>query len=184
VTERTTAMKEVMTPMISDATGAAGNLNQGKRKRHEFPHRGCRSPNRAMGLGLPKPAFTASTDPDHCQNERMRNRQADDRRATLNGTTAKHLDAIVEQVARTFHFSTEELRARKRGQHLSLCRQVAMYLCWHARASLPAVGRSLSRDHSTVLYSVRLIERRYKGAIHSGFRAFIKTLERQIIPAP
>jgi hypothetical protein len=27
VTERTTAMEEVMTPMISDATGAAGTLN-------------------------------------------------------------------------------------------------------------------------------------------------------------
>jgi hypothetical protein len=176
-------MEEVMTPMISDATGAAGNLNRGKRKRHEFPHRGCRSPNRAMELGLPKPAITAFTDPDHCQNERMRDRQTDDRRATPNCATAEHLDAIVEQVARTFHFSTEELRARKREQHLSLCRQVAMYLCWHAGASLPAVGRSLSRDHSTVLYGVRLIERRCKGATHGGFRAFIKTMERQIIPA-
>jgi Bacterial dnaA protein helix-turn-helix len=184
VTERTTAMKEVVTPMISDATGAAGNLNRGKRKRHEFPHRGCRSPNRAMGLGLPKPAFTALTDPDHCQNERMRDRQADDRRAAPNGATAEHLDAIVEQVASTFHFSTEEFRARKREQHLSFCRQVAMYLCWYAGASLPAVGRSLSRDHSTVLYSVRLIERRLQGGDHNGFRASIKTLERQIIPAP
>jgi hypothetical protein len=51
VAERTTAMKDVMTPMISDATGAAGNLSRGKRKRQEVPHRGCRSPNRAIGRG-------------------------------------------------------------------------------------------------------------------------------------
>jgi len=184
VKERTTAMKEVMTPMVSDATGAAGNLNREKRTRHKYPRRGWRSPNRAMGLGLPKPALTAFTDPDHCRNERMRDRQADHCRATPNGATAEHLDAIVEQVARTFHFSTEELRARKREQHLSFCRQVAMYLCRHARASLPAVGRSLCRDHSTVLYSVRLIERRLEGGAHNGFRTFIKTLKRQIIPAP
>jgi hypothetical protein len=177
-------VKEVVTPMISDATGAAGNLNRVKRKRREFPHRGCRSLNRAMGLGLPKPAFAAFTDPDRFQNEQMRDRQADDRRATAKGATAEHLDAIVEQVARTFHFSTEELRARKRDQHLSFCRQVAMYLCWHAGASLPAVGCTFSRDHSTVLYSVRLIERRLQGRDHGGFRAFIKTLERPIIPAP
>ncbi len=170
--------------MISDATGAAGNLNRGTRKRHEFPHRGCRSLKRAMRLGLPKPRFAALTDPDQLQNARMRDRQADNRRATANGASAEHLDAIVEQVARTFHFSTEELRACKREQHLSFCRQVAMYLCRHTGASLPAVGRSLGRDHSTVLYSVRLIERRLQGCDHGGFRAFIKTLERQIRPAP
>ncbi len=134
--ERTRAMKEVMTPMISDATGAAENLSRGKRMRHEFPHRGRRSPNRAMGLGLPKPALTAFTDPDHCRNERMRDRQADGRRATPNAATAEHLDAIVEQVARTFHFSTEEFRGCKYEQHLSFCRQVATYLCSHVRASL------------------------------------------------
>ena len=116
--ERMTAMKEMMTPMISDATGAAGNLNREKRKRHEFPHRRGRSLNRTTGLFLPKPAFAAFTDPDEFQDERIRERQVDDRRATSHGATAEHLDAIVEQVARTFHFSTEELRARKREQHL------------------------------------------------------------------
>jgi len=137
-----------------------------------------------MGLGLPKPALAAFSDPDHAQNEGVRDRQGDDCRATPNDATAEHLDAIVEQVARAFHFSAEEFRARKREQHLSFCRQVAMYLCWHAGASLPAVGRSPSRDHSTVLYSVRLIERRLQERDHGGFRAFIKALERKIIPAP
>lgn len=170
--------------MISDATGAAENPNRGKRKRREFPYRGCHSLNRAMGLGPPKSAVAAFTDPERFQNERMKDRQADARRATANGAIAQDLDAIVEQVARTFHFSTEELRARKREQHLSFCRQVAMYLCRRAGASLPAVGRSLSREHSTVLRSVRLIERRVQGRDRGGFRAFIKTLERQIIPAP
>jgi len=177
-------MKEVMTPMISDATGAAGNLNRGKRKRHEFSDQGCRPLKRAIGLGLPQPAFAAFTDPGHFQNEGMTDRQSDARRATPKGASVEHLDAIVEQIARIFHFSTEEIRARKREQHLSFCRQVAMYLCRHTGASLPAVGRSLSRDHATVLYSVRVIERRLQGRDHGGFRAFIKTLERQIRPAP
>ncbi len=177
-------MKEVMTPMISDATGGAGNLHRGKRKRNEFSHRSRRSLIRTLGPGLSKPAVVTFTDPDHFQNERTTDWQGDARRATPTGATAEHLDAIVEQIARTFHFSMEELRARKREQHLSFCRQVAMYLCRQTEASLPAVGRSLGRDHSTVLYSVRLIERRLQGRDYGGFRAFIKTLERQIRPAP
>ncbi len=166
--------------MISDATGAAGNLNRGKRKRNEFSHRSRRSLNRTLGPGLPKPAAATFTDPDHFKNERTTDRQGDARRASPKEATAEHLDAIVEQIARTFHFGVEELRARKREQHLSFCRQVAMYLCRHTGASLPAVGRSLGRDHSTVLYSVRLIERRLQGRDHGGFRAFIETSERLI----
>jgi hypothetical protein len=179
-----TAMKEVMTPMISDATGAAGNLNRGKHKRYEGLHRGCHSLDGATGRGLPKAAFAAFTDPGHGQNERMVDRKDDGRRANANDAIAEQLDAIVEEVARTFHFSTEELRARRREQHLSFCRQVAMYLCRHTGASLPAVGRSLGRDHSTVLYSVRLIERRLQGHDHGAFRAFIEGLEAQFITAP
>jgi hypothetical protein len=144
-------MKEVMTPMISDAAGAAGNLNRGKHKQHEFRQRGGHSLKRVLRLGLPQPGLAALTDPGHFQNKRMTDRQGDARRATPKGATAEHLDAIVERVARSFHFSTEEIRARKREQHLSFCRQVAMYLCRHTGASLPAVGRSLSRDHATVL---------------------------------
>jgi chromosomal replication initiation ATPase DnaA len=125
------------------------------------------------------------SDPDHPQVDAIGARETSDRqRKAPTGATAAHLDAIVEKVAQTFHFSAEELRTRKRGQHLAFCRQVAMYLCRHDGASLPAVGRALKRHHSTVLYDVRFIERRLHGPGHGGFRAFIETLQRRIITAP
>jgi chromosomal replication initiation ATPase DnaA len=135
--------------------------------------------------GSPKRSYTSVSDHDHPQVDAIGARETSNRQIKApTGATAAHLDAIVEKVAQTFHFSAEELRRRNRGQHLAFCRQVAMYLCCHDGASLPAVGRTLRRHHATVLHDVRLIERRLHGPGHGGFRAFIEALQRQIIAAP
>ena len=183
--ERKTEVKEVMTAMIRDATGAAETPHRRQLERHEFPRQRFRSKNRLLESGSPKRSSTAVSDPDHPQLDAIGARETTDRQIKApTGVTAAHLDAIVEKVAQTFHFSAEELRTRNRGQHLAFCRQVAMYLCRHDGASLPAVGRTLRRHHTTILHDVRLIERRLHGPGHGGFRAFIEALQRQIIPSP
>jgi hypothetical protein len=183
--EQKTEVKEVMTPMIRHATGAAGTPHRRQLERHEFPRQRFRLRNRLLESGSPKRSSTAVPDPDHPQVDAIGVGETSDGQIYApTGATAAHLDAIVEKVARTFHFSAEELRTRNRGQHLAFCRQVAMYLCRHDGASLPAVGRAFRRHHTTVLHDVRLIERRLHGPGHGGFRAFIEAFQRQIIPPP
>lgn len=54
----------------------------------------------------------------------------------------------------------EALYSKRRDRHLVRTRQ---YACWLAHRehgySLPLIGRRLSRDHSTVLYGVRVVDR-------------------------
>jgi len=69
------------------------------------------------------------------------------------------VDSIQREVARFFKLNVDELRGASRIKHVAHARQVAMYLCRaHTRASLPELGQKFSKDHSTVLASVRKIE--------------------------
>jgi hypothetical protein len=183
--ERRTEVKEVMTPTIRDATGAAGTPHRRQLERNELPRQRFRLRNRLLESGSPKCSSQAVSDPDHPQLDAIGARETTDRQIKVPiGVTAAHLDALVQKVAQIFHFSVEELRTRNRGQHLAFCRQVAKYFCRHDGASLLAVGCTLRRHHTTVLHDVRLIERRLYGPGHGGFGAFIESLQRQIIPAP
>lgn len=74
----------------------------------------------------------------------------------------KALDAehIQREVARYYKLGVEELRGERRVKHVAYARQVAMYLCRTlTQASLPEIGKKFNKDHSTVLTSVRKIER-------------------------
>jgi chromosomal replication initiator protein len=69
-------------------------------------------------------------------------------------------DEIVEEVARFFNLSAEQLRGRGRSKEIARSRQIAMYLAREeTQASLPQIGESLSRDHTTVLYGHDKISR-------------------------
>jgi chromosomal replication initiator protein len=69
-------------------------------------------------------------------------------------------DFIQKEVARYYKLQVDELRGERRVKNVAHARQVAMYLCRTLTpASLPEIGRKFNKDHTTVLTSVRKIER-------------------------
>ncbi len=74
---------------------------------------------------------------------------------------ARSLDEIMAETARAYGVEKESLRARSRKQSLVRPRQIAMYLARrYTDASLAEIGRSFSRDHTSVMYAIEVVERR------------------------
>jgi len=72
----------------------------------------------------------------------------------------KHgLREIVQRVARTAGVPVDELRGPSKEKHLVRLRRIAMAEARKAGYSLPAIGRELNRDHTTVLAGLRVLER-------------------------
>jgi Bacterial dnaA protein helix-turn-helix len=96
--------------------------------------------------------------------------------------TAHRLATISELVTHRFHLSPHHLRARARDQRTVFCRQVAMHLCRRITGtSFTLIGRYFGRDHSTCIYTCRLIERRRQR--DAAFRRFVEQLADQITGA-
>lgn len=73
------------------------------------------------------------------------------------------VDKIIEEVARTFHNVTpEDIRSQKRNSNISEARQVAMYIVREITdLSMVEIGQTFGgRDHSTVVYATRQVEKR------------------------
>jgi chromosomal replication initiator protein len=71
---------------------------------------------------------------------------------------AATLEAIQEAAAASFDLSRERLLARDRSPKVALARQIAMYLARELTdVSLPEIGRSFCRDHSTVVHAHKRI---------------------------
>ena len=76
-------------------------------------------------------------------------------------TRPRSLDEIIDLVGHAYGVSREELRSRSRRRRVVRPRQFAMYLCRrYTEASLGEIGRSLSRDHTSVIYAIDVVERR------------------------
>jgi chromosomal replication initiator protein len=74
---------------------------------------------------------------------------------------ARSVHEILDLVSRAYGTPLEELRGRSRRRRIVRPRQIAMYLCRrYTDASLKEIGRALSRDHSSVLHAVDVVERR------------------------
>ena len=70
------------------------------------------------------------------------------------------IEMIQRAVAREFGLQTGDLSARRNARHVAHPRQIAMYICkMRTRASLSEIGRAFDRHHTTVLHSIRKIER-------------------------
>jgi len=80
------------------------------------------------------------------------------------------MDAIVKIVAENYGISVETLKLKGRGsKEVVLARQIAMYLIRNIlNKSYEYTGKYFSRDHSTALYSCKLIEKRMKKEISFG----------------
>ena len=71
---------------------------------------------------------------------------------------------IISQVSKFYSIGETILRGTKKNKNTAEARQVAMYLIRQlTNLSLPDIGQEFSRDHSTVLHSIRKIELALKG---------------------
>ncbi len=71
------------------------------------------------------------------------------------------IEEIMRVVARAYGLDTEQLRSRSRRRQIVRPRQFAMYICRHyTEASLKDIGRAFSRDHTSVMYAVGVVEKR------------------------
>ncbi|HRV31120.1 MAG TPA: helix-turn-helix domain-containing protein [Kiritimatiellia bacterium] len=66
--------------------------------------------------------------------------------------------AVLRRVALGFGVTPEALRGRCRQMGVVWPRQVAHWILYQMGYSLPVLGRALGRDHSGVLYNVRVVE--------------------------
>ena len=74
---------------------------------------------------------------------------------------ARSLEEIMAETARAYGVARDDLRARSRKQSLVRPRQIAMYLARrYTDASLAEIGRAFSRDHTSVMYAIDVVERR------------------------
>jgi chromosomal replication initiator protein len=74
-----------------------------------------------------------------------------------NGVPPAAVD-IQAAVAQHAGLNAEQLRGPQRSSHIVRARQIAMYLCRElTSSSLPAIARTFSRDHTTVLHAHRRI---------------------------
>ena len=75
--------------------------------------------------------------------------------------TAEEIQRIV---AERFHLRVVELKSKRRTKNLVNPRQIGMYLCRELTdLSFPEIGRHFGgKDHSTVIYAVRHIDRKMK----------------------
>jgi hypothetical protein len=71
---------------------------------------------------------------------------------------ARQIKPVIRTVARYYGVSLTDLLSCRRSRSVARFRHVAMYLAKElTRLSLPAIGRVLDRDHSTVLHGCRKI---------------------------
>ena len=92
-----------------------------------------------------------------------------------------NFERIVECISHHYRYSISELRSENRNKHLSLVRQIAMYLMKKlTNKSLLEIGHFLGRkDHTTVLHAIDKIEQRLANDVELG--GHIKKIEHEII---
>jgi len=89
-------------------------------------------------------------------------------------------EAIQKMVSNYFKISQSDLRSKNNAHQISFPRQVGMYLCKRlTKQSLPAIGSSFGKHHSTVIHAIRKIEGQRKA--DKGFdrlvQSFIESFE-------
>ncbi|HNA62883.1 MAG TPA: DnaA/Hda family protein, partial [Rhabdochlamydiaceae bacterium] len=72
-------------------------------------------------------------------------------------------EKIVKNIAEIFGIRVTDILGKPQAQEFSVPRQIAMYLCrTHLKQSFLKIGEFFSRDHSTVMTSVKTIEKKIR----------------------
>lgn len=70
------------------------------------------------------------------------------------------VDRILEKVAKKYGVTVEDIKGTKRTKEIAWARHISIYLIRRlTEMSLPQIGRLLNRDHTTVINSLKTIER-------------------------
>jgi chromosomal replication initiation ATPase DnaA len=78
--------------------------------------------------------------------------------------TRPSLNAVARAIAAEYQLPLATVLGRSRTSHISEARQ-ALYSALRAQGlSLPAIGRFMQRDHTTVLYGIQAHRRRLRSA--------------------
>lgn len=89
------------------------------------------------------------------------------------------VDRIFDKVSKKYGITSEEIKGRKRTKEIARARHICIYLIRKLTdMSLPAIGNILSRDHSTVMSSLDVVENQIKN--DSLFDIEVGELEREI----
>lgn len=77
-----------------------------------------------------------------------------------NQPTPVTVDKIIEEVARTFGVSSDDMLSQKRKANISTARQIAMYIVKEiTQMPMINIGETFGgRDHSTVVYAIKQVE--------------------------
>jgi chromosomal replication initiator protein len=68
---------------------------------------------------------------------------------------------ISDLISRQFKVSVKDMQSKSRKRRLTFPRQMAMYLCRkYTDDSLAEIGRAFNRDHSTVLHSIKVVNKK------------------------
>lgn len=86
---------------------------------------------------------------------------------------------IAEKVSSFYGIPTDTLYGKSRKREISDARQIAMYLAKkYTTMPLTAIGRTISRSHATVIYSVRNVEERL--AVERQLQSEVQEIETTI----
>ena len=88
------------------------------------------------------------------------------------------IDMIQRFVANYYRLKLTDLKGRRSSKAIAGPRQIAMFLCRTLTdASLPQIGKSFGRDHSTVVHSIRKVEAQCSTdrEFHNLVNSFIET---------
>ncbi len=96
-----------------------------------------------------------------------------------NSPTPVTINKIVTEVARTYGADSADIYSRKQNAQTTEMRQMAMYIVREMTGlSTEIIGREFSRDHSTVVYSLRKFTERYNS--DSKVRSIVDNIMKNI----
>lgn len=91
------------------------------------------------------------------------------------------LDCVMNVIAHEFSLSPRDITGKSRVSHVSLTRQLGMYLCrHHTDHSLEEIGRFFGgRDHTTVIYGLTKIKKRMQQ--ERNFQVMVERLGQRML---
>lgn len=98
---------------------------------------------------------------------------------TLGTKRQLTIDDVIKTVSAHYNVRVGDLRGSRRLRSVARPRQITMYICRSfLNATFPEIGRSLNKDHSTVISAVRKVESLLKS--DSSVREAVEAIKRQL----
>ena len=89
------------------------------------------------------------------------------------------IEKIINHICKFYNLQNDEIIGKKRPKNIAMPRQIAMYLCRRLTdASLPKIGLSFGRDHTTVIHAYEKIDKMRKE--DRSFDSLMQQFEEQI----